>query len=257
MKRRTQPTTWIAAVLCVTWACTADAAGKRGSKVDGNQDGTVSADELAKTFDRGQGLRDQVFTRLDTDADGRVSRAEFNNNKTFNRADASRDGYLTRKEFHAWRAQVVASGAQGIDRDGDRTITAQELGTSWDRGKAERERRRAESRRAWESRDKVDVDRDGQVTSSEALARYNRGRQGRIELFRNLDADHNKTLSREEFPSPEVFAKVDDNHDNRINQKEFLAAHAIVTAAVFDELDADHDQVITPEEFKRLLQRNR
>ena len=87
MKRQTQPTTWIAAVLCVTWACTADAAGKRGSKVDGNQDGTVSADELAKTFDRGQGLRDQVFTRLDTDGDGRVSRAEFNNNNPFNFRD--------------------------------------------------------------------------------------------------------------------------------------------------------------------------
>lgn len=256
MTKRIQRAMWIAAALSIAMVSTVDAGGNRSAKIDRDQDGTVSADELAKTFERGKGIRDLVFTRMDTDGDGRVSRAEFKSDKTFKQADTSRDGYLTREEFHAWRAREVAAGAQGLDRDGDKAISAQELGTAWDKGKAEREQRQAEWKHAWESRDKVDANQDGKLTSAEAAARYNRGQQDRVALFRQLDADHNKTLSRKEFPVPDAFAKVDANHDNRVSQQEFLAAHAVVTASIFESLDANRDQTITPDEIKRALQKN-
>lgn len=76
---------------------------ERFATIDANGDGQISVDELRASHRK---MRGEAFLkRLDTDGDGKVSRAEALAKATarFDLADANKDGFLTREEMAAAR----------------------------------------------------------------------------------------------------------------------------------------------------------
>ena len=70
------------------------------NEIDANKDGFLSKDELAAARTK---LRDTIFARIDTDADGRISLDEAARfprlARHFDQIDANKDGYLTKDEL--------------------------------------------------------------------------------------------------------------------------------------------------------------
>jgi Ca2+-binding EF-hand superfamily protein len=123
---------------------------------DTNKDGVVTKDELAAVIGDGGGNIDELFSQVDTDGDGSITRAEDNAflakmkegkmgenassasgmsgppprpEKVFDTADTNKDGVVTKAEL----AAVMGNGGGNIDElfsqvdaDGDGSITRAE-----------------------------------------------------------------------------------------------------------------------------------
>ncbi len=133
--------------------------------LDKNRDGKLDASERPSRMGSGHGDRMEHAVRLDTDGDGRISRAEAaaqpHLDERFAEIDSNRDGYLVRSELRASsekrRAERKAQHQQqfeqefkGADRKGD--------------GKLSRAEVESNMPRLAESFNFLDEDRDGQLT---------------------------------------------------------------------------------------------
>lgn len=76
-------------------------------RLDRNNDGVISADERPQRPQRAEGAERRQRPNIDTDGDGRISRAEFDaaGAAMFQRLDANNDGRVTREEAQAARPQ--------------------------------------------------------------------------------------------------------------------------------------------------------
>jgi Ca2+-binding EF-hand superfamily protein len=79
-------------------------------EIDANHDGQITADEL-RAFHQMHGAKrgDAMFKKLDTDGDGRISRAEAQAAprlaENFDAIDANKDGFITMEEMAAAHAK--------------------------------------------------------------------------------------------------------------------------------------------------------
>jgi Ca2+-binding EF-hand superfamily protein len=86
---------------------------KHFDEIDANHDGQITADELRAFHQahRGEHGKDHgaFFKKLDTDGDGRISRAEAQAAprlaERFDAIDANKDGYITKEELQAAHAK--------------------------------------------------------------------------------------------------------------------------------------------------------
>lgn len=170
--------------------------GEHFSQADSNSDGTVTRAE----FDQ---ARDAMFARLDADSDGQLERGEHRRMGRGARsehgmrgghgdhermADANNDGAITRDEFLARPLEMFAR----LDANSDGVISVEERDAAHGR--------HAEWRQA----------------------RHERG-----ERLRAADADHDRQLSREEFASmgERMFTMLDADHDGAVSRQEAEARH--------------------------------
>lgn len=183
--------------------------------------GLTSAGAALAQGDAGAGLTrhgrgNGCFERSDTDADGRVTRAEARAAKLsmFDRFDANHDASLSRAEAllgaRRWRQRRLAEFFAARDQDGDGALAAAELGRLGNR------------LMAW------DADADGRLTQRELRRAYASRRAGEwgeaalsgSMLRRDFNADGRIARTEAARAAEQRFARRDRNGDGVLTRVE-------------------------------------
>lgn len=212
---------------------------------------------------RGERGRTQMFERLDTDKDGKVTKAEFGTAHAarFKAADKDGDGFVTKEEFAAYglslRGEFVDRMFARLDKNGDGKLTADEMKSP--RGnRADREDRADRGRRG-EGRglnvDRADAAKKGFVTVEDLTKfRTERFEAALKKRFERLDTNRDGKLAGDEIPAERKNAilRADADKDGAVTFAEFTARpREMLVRRVqveFKALDADGDGKITKAE---------
>lgn len=131
--------------------------------IDTNHDNYITFDELRAFFKAHHAKRHGDFLkRLDTDGDGRISKAEAATAprlaQHFDQIDANHDGFLTQEEIRAAHQAMRVAHWKRIDTDGDGKISLAEA--------------QANAPRLAAHFDQVDANHDGFITPDELRAAF-------------------------------------------------------------------------------------
>jgi Ca2+-binding EF-hand superfamily protein len=181
------------------------------------------------------GLMSQAKQTAQTPQPANANRAlwaGFNSAELLGQLDADQDGTITRDEWERFFADH--------DTNADNRLSADEL-KSIQRRVADEDSMGPDYGR-FAAFERLDTNKNDAIDPSEW--------PGKEQDFRLLDADHNGSLSREEFLARtgrwwnEPFENLDFNGDKIITRSEWLDSDA-----AFGKLDRDHNGVIDRREF--------
>lgn len=194
-----------------------------------------------------------MIERLDTNKDGRVSRAEFaaRRQTNFARADTNRDGALDRAERrNAFINRMIDRRMARLDANKDGRLTVDEM--------------TARGQRRFQ---RLDANKDGVVTRAEirAAADARRQRMEKRRAERRARMERRRAERRAERgdrandrrgayrPRLRRAGRADINRDGKISRAEY----GLMTNYMFLRLDQNQDGVITFEEARNGLRRKR
>lgn len=175
-------------------------------ELDKNKDGKLSADERPQRDGRWgrkdhgghAGMRGHGFahSKLDTDKDGRISRAEAAADEKFasrfDALDLNKDGFVDRADHEARSKQRRAEWFAAADTDKDGKLSRAEFDTADSKRRAEFGQRL--QARGAERFAAMDSNKDGKLSRDEA-----KGSPRLAERFDQLDTDKDGFLSKEEL----------------------------------------------------------
>jgi len=167
---------------------------------DWNGDGVLSGDEVRPGANR-QSVSSDQFRALDRNNSGAISRSEWTGTtQDFNRLDQDRNNHLSVEELdQRWESDLFSE----LDYNNDRVIAYDEWSPN--------------SRRSFEV---LDLNRNGKLTHDEF---YN-PQQYPVSVFRELDQNNNRMISRREWRSTsDSFNRLDTNGNNLLSEDEFNA----------------------------------
>lgn len=174
---------------------------ERFDTLDKNKDGKLSAEERPHRrhgMDGGGHHRGQggMMKQLDTDGDGRISKAEAGKQprfaEHFARMDANGDGYVDAKDRELRGKQRRDEWFAGADTDKDGKLTRAEIDAA-DANRRAQFQQRMQARGA-ERFAAADANKDGRISRDEA-----KGKSRLAERFDQLDANKDGFLSQDEL----------------------------------------------------------
>ncbi len=254
---------------------------KKFDELDLNHDGVISREEagLAKkkllrrreerraearerrrAARRGHAARDdgrRYLLSLDTNHDGRISRAEYLavNRKRFAQADTNHDGVISLKEGRIAKTKLLRKQAQSDARRRSRGLPVKVRRKSdrppksylfsFDKNQDGRVTLREYLERRREKFDEMDLNHDGFISREEA--RLAKMRQLRLREERRIAALERAEAARlgQKKDGPYLHS-LDTNHDGNISREEYLA----VGEKRFTQIDTNHDGVVSAEEAR-------
>jgi Ca2+-binding EF-hand superfamily protein len=204
-------------------------------RLDTNKDGFLTPDELAKLpLGPGQGPLAQYRDRLkamDKDADGKVTRAEFDGpEQAFLALDVNKDGVLDKDDYPA----IFAAGGDATPKPKEEGEPAKAKGGAGPTASQFGPRLKA-----------MDTDSDGKLSREEY--------QGPPAMFNQLDTDNDGFLTPQEalrltwLIGPKRFPMVDKDSDGKLSREEYPGPKP-----AFDRLDTNQDGFLSPEEAAKL-----
>ena len=158
----------------------------------------------------------------------RTYKSVFDFSDVVRRMDYDQDGFITRNEWERF--------FDDSDKNADKRLAPEEIGPFMDQEVMELDKGRLSAF------DRLDINKNNGIEASEW--------PGKDKDFNYLDANHNRSLSREEFLSRdgrywnERFENLDFNDDGLILRSEWLDSDS-----AFDKLDRDRNGVIERREF--------
>ncbi|UBB23969.1 calcium-binding protein [Pseudoxanthomonas japonensis] len=176
---------------------------ERFDTLDKNKDGKLSAEErphrrhgMDGGHRRGSGGHGGMMKQLDTDGDGRISKAEAGKQprfaEHFARMDANGDGYVDAKDRELRGKQRRDEWFAGADTDKDGKLTRAEIDTADANRRAQFQQRM--QARGTERFTAADANKDGRISRDEA-----KGKSRLAERFDQLDANKDGFLSQDEL----------------------------------------------------------
>ncbi|MCI0651337.1 MAG: hypothetical protein L0Z55_05595 [Planctomycetes bacterium] len=202
--------------------------GRSGS-ADGNGDGSVTLEELAK-WNQSRQPGGQQFAGLDKNGDGKISKEEAPNiDAEYPGADADKDGAVSRDEFGKAFRDKMRKDREGGGMAGNFEIQFKQMDRNAD-GKVTKE----EAPTAFERIPGLDADGDGAFTLEEFTKAQKRAGEGR-------ERPRGEGMGR---AGAMPFAKLDKDGDGKLSKEE---AGALMT---IPGIDSDGNGSISPEEYE-------
>lgn len=243
----------------------------------------VTAFTTVKTYAQEQSTNPQakpkhegLFQKLDTDGDGKISKAEADKQEKgklkekFSEIDTNSDSYLDKEELKAyWKKN-------GHEQHRPRTAWFQKLDADKD-GKISKAEADKQDTGRFQLKDKfaqIDTNKDAYLTKEELMAfgkehghgHHPGGQRG--DFFKKLDTDGDGKISKAEadkldkgrFNLKEKFAEIDTNKDAYLSKEELMAfgkkdGHGprpgVKHEGPFEKLDTDKDGKISKAEVDK------
>lgn len=179
---------------------------------------------IAQSEGQQGGERRHGIFQSDANTDGVLTRAEFDTGREgmFTRLDADNNGELTREEMRAHRGERGHRGMRGHRRGGGMHLSGADANND---GNITREEFLARPTAMFE---RLDANDDGVIQASERPQRGERRERRADRPDRpNRDSYGDGAFSRSEFTAmgARMFERLDANSDGRVTQDEAQAAH--------------------------------
>jgi len=183
------------------------------------------------------GEEEDVFSILDQDQDGRISREEFQQGfeeepeGLWDQEDKDQDGFISYDEFGGPKGQRGGAPGGGAPGGGDEAAAPTEVFYM------------------------MDTDGDNRISKEEFDAHFeNIGVEPNNALFNRDDVDKNGFIEFEEFGGNKagggnLFVQLDVNSDNRLSREEFSVEWHTAPIELFENDDKDGDGFVSFDEF--------
>jgi len=222
------------------------------------------------TKSTGERFRTQFMERLDTNKDGKITKAEYEASRAaeFKSADKNGDGSISKEEFAAYgdqrRSDFVDRMFARLDKNGDGKLDAAELaarrGDRAERGDKAEKGDRADRGERRERTGRINFERaDAAKKGFLTLEDLTKARSARFEAamkkrFDALDTNRDGKLAADELPPErkDSILRADANKDGAVTFEEFAArSRQFLVRRVeveFKALDTDGDGKLTKAE---------
>ena len=205
------------------------------------------------TAEPGQGraqARDEMrFRGMDTNGDGRITRAEWRgNDRAFRNNDWNNDGVLSGDEVRVGAARPSSRG--GVDTDADDFYDWTDAGfRDLDRNRDGRITR-SEWQYGLQAFTRADRNRDNVLSRSEFLGYDSEQDAAGAGRFDQLDANNNGRIERREWEGTrEAFDWLDRNNDGWLSRSETVGNDAVSSQGTFAAYDVDRSGTIEFDEW--------
>ncbi|WP_160060908.1 EF-hand domain-containing protein [Psychromonas sp. L1A2] len=232
---------------------------KHFDKVDADANGLISTAEFAalEKMHKGKGNHKLDFAAIDTNNDSQITKDEAKGrlSKHFDKIDSDKNGVITQAELSEMQKMHKGKG----HKKGNKEVSFAKLDVNSD-GVITKDETKGRLAKHF---DKVDTDANGSITSAEfeLVKNMKKGKHGQKVSFSTLDVNKDGAITKDEAKGRLLnnFDKIDGDADGKITTQELDAKRGDRKGnkrPTFEMLDADGNGKVSNAEFTAFQQKH-